>query len=60
MDREKPKKPKGTVGGGRAPGQRNILPLALAQAILGTLTWWAFPLAWHHSLRVGPAYYLPY
>ncbi len=40
--------------------QRNILPLAVGQAILGTLTWWAFPLAWHHSLRVGPVYYLPY
>lgn len=35
---------------------RNILPLALGQAILGALIWWAFPLAWHHSMRVGPGY----
>ncbi|HEY2819722.1 MAG TPA: CPBP family intramembrane glutamic endopeptidase [Candidatus Acidoferrum sp.] len=37
--------------------QRNILPLTLGQAILGGLTWWAFPVAWHHSMRVGPGYY---
>jgi Type II CAAX prenyl endopeptidase Rce1-like len=37
--------------------QRNILPLTLGQAILGALVWWAFPLAWHHSMRVGPGYY---
>jgi hypothetical protein len=37
--------------------QRNILPLTLGQAILGGLTWWAFPIAWHHSMRVGPGYY---
>jgi hypothetical protein len=37
--------------------QRNILPLILGQAILGGLTWWAFPIAWHHSMRVGPGYY---
>lgn len=36
--------------------ERNILPLALGQAILGALVWWAFPLAWHHSMRVGPGY----
>lgn len=36
--------------------QRNILPLALGQALLGALVWWAFPLAWHHSMRVGPGY----
>jgi hypothetical protein len=36
---------------------RNILPLVLGQAIFGTLVWWAFPLAWHHSMRVGPGYY---
>lgn len=36
--------------------QRNILPLALGQAVLGALVWWAFPLAWHHSMRVGPGY----
>jgi len=36
--------------------ERNILPLALGQAILGALVWWAFPIAWHHSMRVGPGY----
>jgi len=36
---------------------RNIIPLAVGQAILGSLAWWAFPLAWHHHLRVGPGYY---
>lgn len=36
--------------------ERNILPLSLGQAILGALVWWAFPLAWHHSMRVGPGY----
>jgi hypothetical protein len=37
--------------------ERNILPLALGQAVLGTLVWWAFPLSWHHGLRVGPGYF---
>ena len=37
--------------------ERNILPLALGQAILGALVWWAFPMAWHHSMRVGPGYW---
>jgi hypothetical protein len=37
--------------------QRNILPLTLGQAILGALIWWAFPMAWHHGMRVGPGYY---
>lgn len=36
---------------------RNILPLALGQAVLGSLVSWAFPMAWHHHLRVGPGYY---
>ena len=36
---------------------RNILPLSFGQAILGGLVWWAFPIAWHHSMRVGPGYY---
>jgi membrane protease YdiL (CAAX protease family) len=36
--------------------ERNILPLTLGQAILGGLAWWAFPMAWHHSMRVGPGY----
>jgi hypothetical protein len=37
--------------------ERNILPLAVGQAILGALVWWAFPLAWHHSMKVGPGYW---
>ncbi|MGB7435472.1 MAG: CPBP family glutamic-type intramembrane protease [Candidatus Acidiferrum sp.] len=37
--------------------ERNILPLTLGQAILGALVWWAFPIAWHHSMRVGPGYW---
>jgi hypothetical protein len=37
--------------------ERNILPLAVGQGILGTLVWWAFPVAWHHAMRVGPGYY---
>lgn len=37
--------------------ERNILPLFIGQTILGALVWWAFPLAWHHSMRVGPGYY---
>ena len=37
--------------------QRNILPLTFFQAILGTLVWWAFPIAWHHGMRVGPGFY---
>ena len=37
--------------------ERNILPLAFGQALLGALVWWAFPLAWHHSMLVGPGYY---
>jgi len=35
---------------------RNILPLTLGQALLGSLVWWAFPIMWHHSMRVGPGY----
>lgn len=37
--------------------ERNILPLAALQVILSLLVWWAFPIAWHHGLRVGPGYY---
>jgi membrane protease YdiL (CAAX protease family) len=37
--------------------ERNIIPLAVGQAIVGTLIWWAFPVAWHHGMRVGPGYY---
>ena len=36
--------------------ERNILVLTLGQAVLGALVWWAFPIAWHHSMRVGPGY----
>jgi hypothetical protein len=36
---------------------RNIIPLAMGQAVLGSLVAWAFPMAWHHHLRVGPGYY---
>jgi hypothetical protein len=54
-----------TLVGGTAMGwmfarERNIVPLALGQALLGSLVWWAFPVAWHHMLRVGPGYYSPY
>jgi CAAX prenyl protease-like protein len=37
--------------------ERNILPLAIGQGILGTMVWWAFPVAWHHGMRVGPGFY---
>jgi len=37
--------------------ERNIIPLTVGQAILGTLVWWALPVAWHHGMRVGPGYY---
>jgi hypothetical protein len=37
--------------------ERNIIPLAVGQAILGSLVWWAFPVAWHHGMRVGPGFY---
>jgi hypothetical protein len=40
--------------------ERNILPLAAGQALLGSLVWWAFPIAWHHMLRVGPGFYAPF
>jgi hypothetical protein len=36
---------------------RNIIPLAVWQGVLGTLVWWAFPVAWHHAMRVGPGFY---
>jgi hypothetical protein len=38
--------------------ERNIIPLAIGQGILGTLVWWAFPMAWHHGMRVGPGFYV--
>jgi hypothetical protein len=37
--------------------ERNILPLTVGQAILGTLVWWVFPVTWHHGMRVGPGFY---
>lgn len=37
--------------------ERNILPLAIGQSVVGSLVWWAFPFDWHHGLRVGPGYY---
>ena len=37
--------------------ERNIIPLAVGQAIIGTLVWWALPIAWHHGMRVGPGFY---
>src|SRR5712671_1934328 len=40
--------------------ERNILPLAVGQALLGSLLWWSFPVAWHHMLRIGPGYYARY
>jgi len=36
---------------------RNIIPLVFVQVVLGLLVAWAFPLAWHHHMRVGPGYY---
>ena len=38
---------------------RNIIPLAIGQALLGSLAFWTFPVQWHHHLRVGPSYYRP-
>jgi len=37
--------------------ERNILPLAFAQALIGILLSVALPANWHHGLRVGPGYY---
>src|SRR2546422_464174 len=36
---------------------RNLVPLALAQAVIGTLTSITIPPCWHHGLRVRPGYY---
>jgi len=36
---------------------RNIIPLAIGQALLGLLVAWAFPVALHHHMRIGPGYY---
>jgi hypothetical protein len=37
--------------------ERNIIPLTLGQALIGSLIWWALPTAWHHGMRVGPGFY---
>jgi len=37
--------------------ERNVLPLAAGQGVVGTLVWWALPVAWHHGMRVGPGFY---
>lgn len=37
--------------------RRNVLPLALAQALVSTLVAVVFPASWHHGMRVGPGYY---
>jgi hypothetical protein len=37
---------------------RNIIPLAIGQAVVGLLAAWAFPVAWQHHMRVGPGYYV--
>lgn len=39
---------------------RNIIPLTIGQAVLGSIVFWAFPMAWHHHMRVGPGYYAPW
>jgi len=39
---------------------RNVLPLAVGQALLGSLVWICFPVEWHHRMRVGPGYYRPF
>jgi hypothetical protein len=39
---------------------RNLVPLALSQAIIGSLLSVALPVAWHHGLRVGPGFYRGY
>jgi len=37
--------------------ERNLLPLAGAQAVVGILISVMIPASWHHGLRVGPSYY---
>src|SRR6266481_4712756 len=32
-------------------------PVLVPLTLVGGLAWWAFPIAWHHSMRVGPGYY---
>lgn len=40
--------------------ERNVIPLAIWQTILGALAAWAFPFAWTHAMRVGPGFYRPW
>ena len=40
--------------------ERNILPLVIGQALIGSLLWVCFPVEWHHRMRVGPGYYRPF
>jgi hypothetical protein len=37
--------------------ERNILPIAIWHMVLGMALGWAFPIAWHHAMHVGPGYY---
>jgi membrane protease YdiL (CAAX protease family) len=37
--------------------ERNILPITIWHVVLGMTLNWAFPIAWHHAMRVGPGYY---
>ena len=37
--------------------ERNILPLVIGQALIGSLLWVCFPVEWHHRMRVGPGYH---
>jgi hypothetical protein len=36
---------------------RNLIPLAISQAVVGMTLSLVIPAAWHHGLRVGPGYY---
>jgi CAAX prenyl protease-like protein len=36
---------------------RNLIPLAVSQAVIGMTLSLVIPAAWHHGLRVGPGYY---
>lgn len=54
-----------TIVGGTAMAwlfarERNVIPLAVGQALLGALVWACFPLEWHHRMRVGPGYFRPF
>ena len=40
--------------------ERNILPLVIGQALIGSLLWICFPVEWHQRMRVGPGYHRPY